>query len=116
MTLPASITLTMGFTKSEAVEWTATDKHHFVLSRSLAVSVMPATGRFSHVLRALEVNLPPPPPLVVAVDDTLVRKTGCKIDRVGWKRDTLGPAFQTNLVRGQRYVPSVGELNCGFQV
>jgi hypothetical protein len=59
---------------------------------------------FSHVLSELEVNLPALTPLVAAIDDTLVRKTGVKIDGVGWKRDPLGPAFQTNLVRGQRYV------------
>ncbi len=59
---------------------------------------------FSHVLSELEVNLPALTPLVAAIDDTLIRKTGVKIDGVGWKRDPLGPAFQTNLVRGQRYV------------
>jgi hypothetical protein len=65
--------------------------------------VKPA-GLFSTVLHELEVNLPARTPLVAAIDDTLVRKTGVKIDGVGWKRDPLGPAFQTNLVRGQRYV------------
>ena len=65
--------------------------------------VKPA-GLFSTVLHELQVNLPAQAALVVAIDDTLVRKTGCKIDGVGWKRDPLGPAFQTNLVRGQRYV------------
>ena len=65
--------------------------------------VKPA-GLFSTVLHELEVNLPALTPLVAAIDDTLVRKTGVKIDGVGWKRDPLGPAFQTNLVRGQRYV------------
>jgi hypothetical protein len=33
----------MGFTKSEAVEWTVTDEHHLVLSRSLIAPVMPVT-------------------------------------------------------------------------
>ncbi len=61
-------------------------------------------GLFSTVLHEIETNLPATTPLVAAIDDTLVRKTGGKIDGVGWKRDPLGPAFQTNLVRGQRYV------------
>ena len=59
---------------------------------------------FKSVRSSLESQLPPEVPLVVAVDDTLVRKTGTKIAGVGWKRDPLGPAFQTNFVRGQRYV------------
>lgn len=56
------------------------------------------------VLNALHAHLPPELPLVAAIDDTLVRKSGAKIHGVGWKRDPLGPRFQTNLVRGQRYL------------
>lgn len=59
---------------------------------------------FKSVRSSLDSQLPPEVPLVVAVDDTLVRKTGTKIAGSGWKRDPLGPAFQTNFVRGQRYV------------
>lgn len=59
---------------------------------------------FRHGLREVEGHLRPEAPLVGAIDDTLVRKTGPHIDGVGFKRDPLGPAFQTNLVRGQRYL------------
>ena len=59
---------------------------------------------FQHGLIELLSHLPPNAALVTAIDDTLVRKTGTKIAGVGWKRDPLGPAFQTNLVRGQRFV------------
>lgn len=59
---------------------------------------------FGDVLQELLRVLPPRAPLVVALDDTLVRKTGARIDGVSWKRDPLGPPFQTNLVRGQRYL------------
>jgi hypothetical protein len=59
---------------------------------------------FGHTLQAIHAHLPPQQPLIAAIDDTLVRKSGTKIHGVGWKRDPLGPAFQTNLVRGQRYV------------
>jgi hypothetical protein len=48
--------------------------------------------------------LPASSPLCIALDDTLVRKCGTHIDGVSWRRDPLGPAFQTNLVRGQRYL------------
>ncbi|MCP4668198.1 MAG: transposase [Deltaproteobacteria bacterium] len=41
-------------------------------------------------------------PVVVAMDDTLLRKTGPKASGVTWMRDPLGPPFQVNLVRGQR--------------
>ena len=43
VTLPASIAQTMGFTKSEAVEWTVTDEHHLVLSSSLVGPVISIT-------------------------------------------------------------------------
>jgi len=58
---------------------------------------------FRHGLREIEGQLRPQAPLVVALDDTLVRKSGPHIFGVGYKRDPLGPAFQTNLVRGQRF-------------
>lgn len=48
--------------------------------------------------------LPAGQPLVIALDDTLVRKCGTHIDGVSWRRDPLGPPFQTNLIRGQRYL------------
>jgi len=59
---------------------------------------------FQHVVTEIHAHLPPNAALVTAIDDTLVRKTGTKIYGVDWKRDPLGPAFQTNLVRGQRYL------------
>ena len=42
--------------------------------------------------------------MVVALDDTLLRKSGAQIDGVAWRRDPLGPPFQTNLVRAQRFL------------
>ena len=59
---------------------------------------------FDAALRELLATLPPRKPLVVGLDDTLTRKTGTHIHGVGWKRDPLGPPFQTNLVRAQRYL------------
>jgi hypothetical protein len=43
-------------------------------------------------------------PLVVMMDDTLIRKRGHKIHGTGWKRDPLGPPFCTNFVWGQRFL------------
>jgi hypothetical protein len=48
--------------------------------------------------------LPAQLPLVIGVDDTTVRKTGMRIPGVAWRRDPLGPAFQTNLVTAQRFL------------
>jgi DDE superfamily endonuclease len=59
---------------------------------------------FGDVLGELHGELPRDKPMVVALDDTLVRKTGTHINGVAWRRDPLGPPFQTNLVRGQRYL------------
>lgn len=59
---------------------------------------------FHHVLGEVQSQVPAERPLVVAIDDTLIRKTGTKIHGVKWRRDPSGPHFQTNLVRGQRYL------------
>ena len=59
---------------------------------------------FDHVRTTLQQALPGGHPLVISLDDTLIRKRGTHIEGVGWKRDPLGPSFQTNLVRGQRYL------------
>lgn len=43
-------------------------------------------------------------PLVVMMDDTLIRKRGRKVHGTGWKRDPLGPHFCDNFAWGQRYL------------
>ena len=43
-------------------------------------------------------------PLVVMMDDTLIRKRGRHVYGSGWKRDPLGPPFRTNFVWGQRFL------------
>lgn len=43
-------------------------------------------------------------PLFAVLDDTIVRKRGKKVYGAGWRRDPLGPRFQTNLVWAQRVV------------
>jgi|WetSurSiteA1Bulk_404760.scaffolds.fasta_scaffold24756_1 hypothetical protein len=43
-------------------------------------------------------------PLVCALDDTLLRKTGKKIPGVKYARDPMGPPFAVNFVRGQRVI------------
>ncbi len=41
-------------------------------------------------------------PLVVAMDDTILRKQGRCIPGTSYRRDPLGPPFQVNLVWAQR--------------
>ena len=43
-------------------------------------------------------------PIVMAMDDTHLRKTGRKVHGVKYVRDPLGPAFRVNLMRGQRFL------------
>jgi hypothetical protein len=57
---------------------------------------------FTLIRRDLLAQLPPCVPLCVAMDDSLLPKTGTKIPGVGWRRDPLGPNFQTNLIRARR--------------
>jgi len=49
-------------------------------------------------------QLPDHAPLVAAMDDTILRKTGPKAHGVAYRRDPLGPPFQVNFVRGQRFI------------
>lgn len=49
-------------------------------------------------------QLAPAAPLLAAMDDTLLRKSGAKVPGVAWRRDPLGPKFQTNLIRAQRFI------------
>jgi hypothetical protein len=62
----------------------------------------PADDVFAVIRRAVLAALPPAAPLCVAIDDSLLHKTGIRIPGVAWRRDPLGPHFQTNFVRAQR--------------
>lgn len=63
---------------------------------------LPVAEIFSVIRRGVLAELPPQAPLLVAIDDSLLRKTGIHTPGVAWRRDPLGPRFQTNLVRAQR--------------
>jgi hypothetical protein len=59
---------------------------------------------FDSVIEGVLGFVSPRAPLVAAMDDTLLRKTGGKIPHVAYRRDPLSPAFHTNFVRGQRFL------------
>jgi hypothetical protein len=69
-----------------------------------------AHARFDHdslfepVKRAVLESLAPKEPLVMLMDDTLIRKRGRKVHGTAWRRDPLGPPFCTNFVWGQRFL------------
>jgi hypothetical protein len=65
---------------------------------------MDRTSLFAPAQRAVLSKVPEKDYLTVMMDDTLIRKRGKKVEGAAWKRDPLGPAWQTNFVWGQRYL------------
>jgi len=49
-------------------------------------------------------------PMVAAMDDTILRKTGKRTPGVKYRRDPLSPPFHINFVRGQRVLQISGAL------
>src|SRR5580704_4062087 len=65
---------------------------------------LPVSDLFSAVRRAVVAQLPAGAPIRAVMDDTLLRRSGLHTHGVAWRRDPLGPRFQTNFVRGQRFL------------
>lgn len=42
--------------------------------------------------------------VIAHMDDTILKKTGRQIPGTAWRRDPLGPPFQTNFIWGQRFL------------
>ncbi len=59
---------------------------------------------FLPVRQALTARLPHGEPLVVAMDDTRLRKCGRKTYGVKYTRDPLGPPFHVNFIKAQRFL------------
>jgi len=59
---------------------------------------------FSVVRRGIADQLPAGVPFRAVLDDSLLRRSGLHTPGVAWRRDPLGPRFQTNFVRGQRFL------------
>ncbi len=49
-------------------------------------------------------ELDPQQMIIVHMDDTILKKTGRHIPGTAWRRDPLGPPFQTNFIWGQRFL------------
>ena len=65
---------------------------------------IPIVDIFSVVRRGVLDHLPPDAPFRAVIDDTLLRRSGLHTPGVAWRRDPLGPRFQTNFVRAQRFL------------
>ncbi|AHF92287.1 hypothetical protein OPIT5_30125 [Opitutaceae bacterium TAV5] len=63
---------------------------------------LPVDPIFAHVRREALAATDADRPWVVALDDSITRKTGRCIPGCGWRKDPLGPPFNINFVRGQR--------------
>lgn len=59
---------------------------------------------FQVIKDEVDALIKPQDPLVVAMDDSLIRKRGRKIHGTKYQRDPLSPPFNTNLVLSQRFV------------
>jgi hypothetical protein len=57
---------------------------------------------FNHIRQGVEQTLGDKDPLVVAMDDSLLRKSGRTIEGARWQRDPMSPPFHVNFVRGLR--------------
>jgi hypothetical protein len=62
---------------------------------------------FDLVRKILEGHLDKSQPLVTAMDDSLLRKTGRKVHGVRYLRDPLSPPFSVNFVRGLRVLQKI---------
>src|ERR1700744_300240 len=72
------------------------------------------TGKVFNRLRSeVERCASPDQPLVVAMDDSILRKTGRRIFGSGYRRDPLSPPFHVNFVRGLRILQISAALRQG---
>jgi hypothetical protein len=71
--------------------------------RLFARDAWQARRLFDPIVRGVLEFLSPGAPLVIALDDTHLEKTGTHIPGVAYRRDPLSPAFHTNLIRAQRF-------------
>ena len=96
--LPKTVTSALDWLDQGQEDWSAAyrllSRDHWELSAFFAPVLAEAF--------ALAGNAPAP--IYAAQDDTLIRKSGRKIPGTAYARDPLSPAFQVNLVWGQRFL------------
>jgi len=65
---------------------------------------------FRQIRKEVEALSSPSRPLCVAIDDTILRKTGKTIPGTAYRKDPLGPAFNINLVWARRMLQVSGAV------
>jgi len=83
--------------------------------RLYAASRIDTEVLFAQVLQGVQAFQAAAAPVVVAMDDSLLPKSGRKIPGVAWRRDPQGPPFQTNFIRAQRVLQLSVALPYGAQ-
>jgi hypothetical protein len=82
---------------SQFQDWSAT-------YRLFSQDRVPVPEIFSVVRCGIADQLPAGAPFRAVLDDSLLRRSGLHTPGVGWRRDPLGPRFQTSFVRAQRFL------------
>lgn len=92
-----TITRALGFLAKEQTDWSA---DYRVFSRS------PWQGKdlFNPIMTQAIAQHADSGPLIMAWDDTVVRRQGRHVPNTAWRRDPMSPPFQVNLIWGQRYL------------
>ena len=88
---------------SQFQDWSAT-------YRLFSQDRIPVPEIFSVVRRSIAEQLPAGAPFRAVLDDSLLRRSGLHTPGVAWRRDPLGPRFQTNFVRAQRFLQISGSM------
>jgi hypothetical protein len=92
-----TITRALGFLDKEQVDWSA---DYRVFSRS----PWQGTDLFDPMMTEAIARYVDTGPLVMAWDDTVVRRGGKHVPNTAWRRDPMSPPFHVNLIHGQRYL------------
>lgn len=92
-----TITRALGALGKEQVDWSA---DYRVFSRS----PWEAKNLFDRMMTEAIARYLDTGPLVMAWDDTVVRRNGRHVPNTAWRRDPMSPPFHVNLVWGQRYL------------
>jgi hypothetical protein len=82
---------------SQFQDWSAT-------CRLFSQDRVPAPEIFSVLRRSIADQLPADAPFRAVVDDSLLPRSGLHTRGVGWRRDPLGPRFQTKLCARPRFL------------
>lgn len=80
-----------------------TDRDWSAFYRVFSRDEWTSASLFDVAKRHILARLPADAPVVAALDDTKLRKTGTKIPGVSFQRDSMSPAFRPNFIRAQRF-------------